>query len=85
MEFTQQEQDDIFYIIAAILHLGNVGFSVAEGKAVILKPDIVDTIAKVRIYTVFCDISKISLFNLQRASKIIKKYWFFLNFLKRAC
>ncbi|KAH1011643.1 hypothetical protein HUJ04_000967 [Dendroctonus ponderosae] len=46
LDFTQEDQEEIFSIIAAILHLGNVKFSTAEGKAVILKPDLVETIAK---------------------------------------
>lgn len=47
MEFTEQEQAEMFSIISAILHLGNVGFSEEEGKSTILKPDIVDTVSKV--------------------------------------
>lgn len=46
LEFTDNEQFDMFSIISAILHLGNVGFSEEEGKSTILKPDIVDTVSK---------------------------------------
>lgn len=47
LEFTEQEQKEMFLIISAILHLGNVGFSEEEGKSTILKPDIIDTVSKV--------------------------------------
>ncbi|CAH1179586.1 unnamed protein product [Phaedon cochleariae] len=46
LEFTEREQSDMFSIISAILHLGNVGFSEEEGVSTILKPDIVDIVAK---------------------------------------
>lgn len=47
LEFTEQEQTEMFSIISAILHLGNVGFSEEEGISTILKPEIVDTVSKV--------------------------------------
>lgn len=68
LEFSQQEQDDVFTIIAAILHLGNVGFSVAEGRAVILKPDLVDSIAKL----LNCDNEKLKLSLTQRTIETIR-------------
>lgn len=46
LEFTEQEQTEMFSIISAILHLGNVGFSEEEGISTILKPEIVDTVSK---------------------------------------
>nr|CAI5819201.1 unnamed protein product [Callosobruchus analis] len=46
LEFSENEQDDMFYIISAILHLGNIGFSETEGVAQILKPDLVETVSK---------------------------------------
>jgi myosin-1 len=48
IEFDKQEQDEMFAITAAILHLGNVGFSEEEGIATILKQEIVETISKVQ-------------------------------------
>ncbi|XP_060520350.1 unconventional myosin IC-like [Cylas formicarius] len=47
LEFSESEQEDMFAIVAAILHLGNVGFTETEGKAVIVKPDLIETIAKI--------------------------------------
>lgn len=38
----------MFSILAAILHLGNVGFSEQEGKANILKPELIETISQVQ-------------------------------------
>ena len=49
MEMSQQEQNDLFAIVASVLHMGNVGFSEEDGVATILKPVSVDAIAKVII------------------------------------
>jgi len=49
MEMSQQEQNDLFAIVASVLHMGNVGFSEEDGVATILKPGSVDAIAKVII------------------------------------
>ncbi|CAG9768110.1 unnamed protein product [Ceutorhynchus assimilis] len=68
LEFSQEVQNDIFTIISAILHLGNVGFSEAEGKAVILKPDLVETIAKL----LNCDSEKLQLSLVQRTIETIR-------------
>lgn len=47
MEMSQQERDDLFAIVASVLHMGNVGFTEEDGVATILKPASVDAIAKV--------------------------------------
>jgi len=47
MEMSQQEQNDLFAIVASVLHMGNVGFSEEEGVATILKPASVDAVAMV--------------------------------------
>ena len=47
IELTDQEQDDIFAIVASVLHMGNVGFTEENGKAKVLKPDCVEAISKV--------------------------------------
>lgn len=49
LEFSQEEQDAMFSIVAGILHLGNINFSESNGKAVILKPDLVNTVSMVSI------------------------------------
>ncbi|XP_012274963.1 myosin-IB isoform X2 [Orussus abietinus] len=46
VEMTQQEQDDLFAIVASVLHMGNVGFTEEEGVAKILKPGSVDAVSK---------------------------------------
>ncbi|KAJ3661535.1 hypothetical protein Zmor_005928 [Zophobas morio] len=46
IEFNKQEQDEMFQITAAILHLGNVGFSEEEGIAQIVKPELIETISE---------------------------------------
>lgn len=50
LNFSEQEQKDIFNIISAILHLGNVTFMEEEGHSTILKLDLVETVSKVCIY-----------------------------------
>ncbi|XP_043282313.1 unconventional myosin IC [Venturia canescens] len=45
VEMTQQEQDDLFAIVASVLHLGNVGFTEEEGVAQILKPASVEAVS----------------------------------------
>ncbi|XP_043514195.1 unconventional myosin IC isoform X1 [Frieseomelitta varia] len=45
MEMTQQEQDDLFAIVASVLHMGNVGFTEEDGVAQILKPASVEAVA----------------------------------------
>lgn len=47
MKMSQQEQNDLFVIVASVLHMGNVGFSEEDGVATILKPASVDAIATV--------------------------------------
>jgi myosin heavy subunit len=47
IELTDQEQDNIFAIVASVLHMGNVGFTEEEGKAKVLKPESVEAISKV--------------------------------------
>jgi myosin heavy subunit len=47
IELTEQEQKDIFAIVASVLHMGNVGFTEEEGKAKVLKPECVEAISKV--------------------------------------
>lgn len=47
IELTDQEQDDIFAIVASVLHMGNVGFTEEDGKAKVLKPECVEAISKV--------------------------------------
>jgi myosin-1 len=51
MEMSQQEQNDLFAIVASVLHMGNVGFTEEEGMAKILKPASVDAVANVIIFT----------------------------------
>jgi len=51
MEMSQQEQNDLFAIVASVLHMGNVGFTEEEGVAKILKPASVDAVANVIIFT----------------------------------
>ncbi|KAJ8922250.1 hypothetical protein NQ315_004187 [Exocentrus adspersus] len=46
LEFTEKEQTEMFSIISAILHLGNVGFSETEGVSAIVKPELIDTVSK---------------------------------------
>ncbi|XP_049544583.1 unconventional myosin IC isoform X1 [Anopheles darlingi] len=46
IEIGEQEQRQILDIVAAVLHMGNVGFTEEEGKAKILKPESVTAIAK---------------------------------------
>ena len=48
MEISQQEQDDLFAIVASVLHMGNVGFTETEGVATILKPASVEAVSKVK-------------------------------------
>jgi myosin-1 len=47
IELTEQEQEDIFAIVASVLHMGNVGFTEEEGKALVLKPECVEAVSKV--------------------------------------
>lgn len=48
IEMSAAEQNEIFQIVASVLHMGNVGFSENEvGQATILKPKSVEAIAKV--------------------------------------
>lgn len=48
IELTEEEQDDIFAIVASVLHMGNVGMTEDDSKAIVSKRESVDTIAKVR-------------------------------------
>lgn len=47
MELSQDDQDDILYLVASVLHLGNVTFTEVDGVAVVERPQVVDTVAKV--------------------------------------
>lgn len=49
LEFAEHEENDMFSIIAAILHLGNIGFGEEEGVSTILKPDFVQFASEVRL------------------------------------
>lgn len=62
LEFSEIEQQDLFSVISAILHLGNVGFSEEDGVSVILKPDEVDIVSKL----LRCDKEKLELSLRQR-------------------
>jgi len=53
MEMSQTEQDDLFAIVASVLHMGNVGFTEEDGVATILKPASVDAIATVIISEIY--------------------------------
>ncbi|CAH0548019.1 unnamed protein product [Brassicogethes aeneus] len=47
LDFTEKEQHDMFSIVAAILHLGNIGFVEHEaGKAKVSKSEAVEIVAK---------------------------------------
>lgn len=46
-EFSEDEQTDMFNIIASVLNLGNTGFSETEGKAHITKTEGVEAVSKV--------------------------------------
>lgn len=47
IDFSAEEQREIFNIIASVLHMGNIGFTEEEGKAKILKPESVKSITDV--------------------------------------
>ena len=47
IDFSEEEQNEIFDIIASVLHMGNVGFTEEDSRAKILKPESVAAIAKV--------------------------------------
>ena len=44
----ENEQKEIFKIVASVLHMGNIGFTEEEGHAKILKPQSVAAVAQVR-------------------------------------
>ncbi|KAL5292703.1 MYO1H family protein [Megaselia abdita] len=44
IDFSPEEQREVFNIIASVLHMGNIGFTEEEGKAKILKPESVQSI-----------------------------------------
>ncbi|XP_046992260.1 unconventional myosin IC isoform X1 [Schistocerca americana] len=46
IELTDKEQDDIFAIVASVLHMGNVGMTEVEGRAVVSKLESVEAIAQ---------------------------------------
>ncbi|XP_055902162.1 unconventional myosin IC isoform X1 [Eupeodes corollae] len=46
IDFTEEEQREIFNIVGSVLHMGNVGFTEEEGHAKILKPESVAAVAK---------------------------------------
>ncbi|XP_033321670.2 unconventional myosin 61F isoform X4 [Megalopta genalis] len=56
MEMNQQEQDDLFAIVASVLHLGNVGFTEEDGVAQILKPGSVEAVASL----LGCDVKQLA-------------------------
>jgi myosin-1 len=62
IELTEQEQEDIFAIVASVLHMGNVGFTEEESKAQILKPECVEAVSKVTLKYVV-QISKCEMVN----------------------
>lgn len=47
IEIQKDEQTLILQIVASILHMGNVGFTEEEGRAVVFKPESVTAISKV--------------------------------------
>lgn len=47
VELSKEEQEEIFSIVASVLHLGNVGFTEEEGKARITNTHSVGIVAKV--------------------------------------
>lgn len=49
IELSHEEQQEIFEIVASVLHMGNIGFTEEDGKAKILKPESVSAITKVKI------------------------------------
>lgn len=51
MEMSQHEQNDLFAIVASVLHMGNVGFTEEDGVAQILKPASVEAVAAVSVLT----------------------------------
>ncbi|KAK0170717.1 hypothetical protein PV328_008530 [Microctonus aethiopoides] len=56
VELSQHEQDNLFAIVASILHMGNVGFTENEGEAQILKPESVKAVASL----LGCDIQELA-------------------------
>ncbi|XP_066139417.1 unconventional myosin IC [Euwallacea fornicatus] len=68
LEFSQEEQNEMLDVVAGILHLGNVGFSEDNGRAVILKPTLIETIAKL----FNCDSEKFKLSLSQRTIETIR-------------
>ncbi|KAF5286073.1 hypothetical protein FQR65_LT12959 [Abscondita terminalis] len=46
LEFTDKERKEVFSIVASVLHLGNIGFTEEEGRALLSKPDVVEVICK---------------------------------------
>ncbi|XP_076289926.1 unconventional myosin 61F isoform X4 [Lasioglossum baleicum] len=56
MEMNQQEQDDLFSIVASVLHMGNVGFTEEDGIAQILKPGSVEAVATL----LGCDVKQLA-------------------------
>lgn len=47
IEFLEQEQREMFSIVASVLHLGNVGFVEVEGHSKVNKLESLDPISKV--------------------------------------
>ncbi|KAK0178646.1 hypothetical protein PV327_007520 [Microctonus hyperodae] len=56
VELTQHEQENLFAIVASILHMGNVGFTENEGEAQILKPESVKAVASL----LGCDVQELA-------------------------
>lgn len=57
MEMSQKEQDDLFAIVASVLHMGNIGFTEEDGVAQILKPASVEAVASVNLYISFINLN----------------------------
>lgn len=49
IELSIEEQEEIFSLVASVLHLGNVGFGEEGGVAQVLKPESVQAVAKVSV------------------------------------
>lgn len=48
MELSAEEQDALFHLVAVVIHIGNIEFASGDGgRARIVNPDLVTTIAQV--------------------------------------
>ena len=58
MEINDEEQDALFYLVAVVIHLGNIEFASGDGgRARITNPDLVTAIAKVKKFKYFTVLS----------------------------